>query len=275
MASVSAIESEQGGQHAVSGEFKHRAVAVDWAGYRRTSNPGDTVKAAVISWRQTCRTSAVGTVEGKQSRQLSCRCQLKNRAIIVETIGNVIARGDDDRYAELYLAERPDAGNVIRGSGGMRKVLWAGSGRGKRGGLRVIYYLVGRQRPHLDVARVSEERAGRLVRRSNKTASEGIGNLKLMKKKLFKELLQSVTEAAAIERDVAKPSRTFRVRSANDVVRVRAKLGLPQTKFARLLGISEDTLQNWEQGRRKPAGPAKVLLKIAAKYPKIVLESAV
>jgi len=49
---------------------------------------------------------------------------------------------------------------------------------------------------------------------------------------------------------------------------------LPQFKFAWLLGISEDTLQNWEQGRRKPAGPAKVLLKIAAKHPKIVLETA-
>jgi len=60
------------------------------------------------------------------------------------------------------------------------------------------------------------------------------------------------------------------VKAANDVVRVRNKLGLPQIKFARLLGISEDTLQNWEQGRRKPAGPAKVLLKIAAKHPKIV-----
>ena len=49
---------------------------------------------------------------------------------------------DDDRYAELqtYLAERPNAGNLIRGSGGMRKVRWPGSGRGKRGGLRVIYY---------------------------------------------------------------------------------------------------------------------------------------
>ena len=50
---------------------------------------------------------------------------------------------DDDEYAELqtFLAERPDAGNVIKGSGGMRKLRWAGSGRGKRGGLRVIYYL--------------------------------------------------------------------------------------------------------------------------------------
>ncbi len=96
-----------------------------------------------------------------------------------------------------------------------------------------------------------------------------------MKKELFNELLQSVKEAAVIERGDAKPSRRFEVRTANDVVDVRRKLGLPQTKFARLLGISENTLQNWEQGRQKPAGPAKVLLKIAAKHPKIVLESAV
>lgn len=82
-------------------------------------------------------------------------------------------------------------------------------------------------------------------------------------------------EAAAVEHGEAKPSRTFEVKSANDVVRVRSKLGLPQTKFARLLGISEDTLQNWEQVRRKPTGPAKVLLKIAARHPKIVLETAV
>ena len=49
---------------------------------------------------------------------------------------------DDDEYAGLqtFLAERPDAGSVIRGSGGIRKLRWAGSGRGKRGGLRVIYY---------------------------------------------------------------------------------------------------------------------------------------
>jgi putative transcriptional regulator len=95
-----------------------------------------------------------------------------------------------------------------------------------------------------------------------------------MKKELFDELLQSVNEAVAVERGTAKPSREFEVNPANDVLRLRTKLGLPQTKFARLLGISEDTLQNWEQGRRKPAGPAKVLLKIAARHPKIVLETA-
>lgn len=49
---------------------------------------------------------------------------------------------NDEEYAELqtFLAGRPDAGPVIKGSGGMRKLRWAGSGRGKRGGLRVIYY---------------------------------------------------------------------------------------------------------------------------------------
>ena len=49
---------------------------------------------------------------------------------------------DDEEYAAMqaFLSQRPDAGNVIRGTGGMRKLRWAGSGRGKRGGLRVIYY---------------------------------------------------------------------------------------------------------------------------------------
>jgi putative transcriptional regulator len=95
-----------------------------------------------------------------------------------------------------------------------------------------------------------------------------------MRKELFDELLQSVKEAAAIERGKAKPSRTFEVKTANDIVRVRHKLGLSQNKFARLLGISEDTLQNWEQGRRRPAGPAKILLKVAARHPEVILEAA-
>ncbi len=49
---------------------------------------------------------------------------------------------DDDDYAKLQLAlaVRPDWGKIIPGSGGLRKVRWAGSGRGKRGGLRIIYY---------------------------------------------------------------------------------------------------------------------------------------
>ncbi len=50
---------------------------------------------------------------------------------------------DDDEYGELqaHLNKYPESGKVVRGSGGVRKLRWAAEGRGKRGGLRVIYYL--------------------------------------------------------------------------------------------------------------------------------------
>lgn len=56
---------------------------------------------------------------------------------------------NDDEYARLqgFLAQKPQAGAIIKGTGGMRKLRWPGSGRGKRGGLRVIYfYWAGRDR---------------------------------------------------------------------------------------------------------------------------------
>jgi hypothetical protein len=54
----------------------------------------------------------------------------------------VLALMDDDEYSVLQtvMSNRPDIGKVIRGGGGIRKMRWAGSGRGKRGGLRIIYY---------------------------------------------------------------------------------------------------------------------------------------
>lgn len=54
----------------------------------------------------------------------------------------VLSLLDDDEYRELqsHLAEYPGVGKVIPGAGGLRKLRWAGSGRGKRGGLRLIYY---------------------------------------------------------------------------------------------------------------------------------------
>lgn len=57
---------------------------------------------------------------------------------------NISQLGDDEDYLALQIAlmERPDAGAIIPGSGGLRKLRWAGSGRGKRGGLRLIYYYV-------------------------------------------------------------------------------------------------------------------------------------
>ena len=61
----------------------------------------------------------------------------------------------------------------------------------------------------------------------------------------------------------------------NTVAATRSKLRLTQNKFAELLGISVKTLHNWEQGRRKPTGAARVLLRVASRHPQIVLEEAV
>ena len=93
-----------------------------------------------------------------------------------------------------------------------------------------------------------------------------------MKKELFEELLESVKQAKAIDRGEMKPARTFKLDPQIDIVKARGKLGLSQSKFAAVLGISADTLQNWEQGRREPTGPAKVLLRIALRHPKVLLE---
>jgi len=95
-----------------------------------------------------------------------------------------------------------------------------------------------------------------------------------MKKELFDELLESVRQAKAIEKGEMKPARTLKFTAKNDIAKVRGKLGLSQSKFAAVLGISANTLQNWEQGRRSPTGSARVLLKIARSHPEVLLEVA-
>src|SRR5689334_9597960 len=59
----------------------------------------------------------------------------------------------------------------------------------------------------------------------------------------------------------------------SDLVAFRAMLGLSQPAFAIALGIQVGTLRNWEQGRRTPEGPAIALLRLAARHPRLLLES--
>jgi putative transcriptional regulator len=90
-----------------------------------------------------------------------------------------------------------------------------------------------------------------------------------MKDELFNELVASVREGGAILRGERTPSRQFVV-DGLDIKRIRADYKLSQGEFAALLGISVATLQNWEQGRRTPEGPARILLQVAAKHPDAV-----
>jgi putative transcriptional regulator len=94
-----------------------------------------------------------------------------------------------------------------------------------------------------------------------------------MKKEVFKELLESVKQGGAIMKGSMKPSRVFQF-PESEVRKLRENYGLSQDKFASLIGISVATLRNWEQGRRKPEGPARVLLMVAAKHPEVLLDLA-
>lgn len=94
-----------------------------------------------------------------------------------------------------------------------------------------------------------------------------------MEDKLFQELLESVKQGAAIVKGKAQPSRSFEF-PETEVRALREQFGLSQDKFAHLVGISVGTLRNWEQGRRKPEGPARVLLKVASRHPEVLLDLA-
>lgn len=93
-----------------------------------------------------------------------------------------------------------------------------------------------------------------------------------MKKKDFDELVESVRLAGRIRRGKLKAARITTFRPA-DVRAIRAKLRKSQVEFAVMIGVSVSTLQNWEQGRRVPEGPARALLRVAEKNPAAVAEA--
>lgn len=90
-----------------------------------------------------------------------------------------------------------------------------------------------------------------------------------MKKALFEELTDSVREAGHIHRGSRKATRRF-VFKAEDVRAIRERLDKTQSEFAHMIGVTLSTLQNWEQGRRQPQGPARALLVVAEHEPALV-----
>lgn len=93
-----------------------------------------------------------------------------------------------------------------------------------------------------------------------------------MNKKLFADLVESVTQMGEIARGERAPSREFRV-DAVAIKALRTETGLSQPRFAALMHVNVGTLRNWEQGLREPTGPAKALLKAIEKDPDHVLKA--
>jgi putative transcriptional regulator len=86
------------------------------------------------------------------------------------------------------------------------------------------------------------------------------------KREIGLEILEGIREI--------KRGEHGRIINVPSVTTIREKAGLSQKQFARLLGVSVRTLQEWEQGRRAPSGAARTLLRIAAKNPRAVLDVA-
>jgi putative transcriptional regulator len=86
------------------------------------------------------------------------------------------------------------------------------------------------------------------------------------KRDIGQELLQAIRDVKA-----GRIGARYKIQ-ANDVVTARLKSGLSQTEFAAALRISPRTLQQWEQGRRRPSGAAETLLKIVARHPEVLRE---
>jgi putative transcriptional regulator len=93
-----------------------------------------------------------------------------------------------------------------------------------------------------------------------------------VKGQMFEELLGSVREAGAILRGRQKPSRRIVIR-ASGVRIIRERTSLSQSEFAHLIGVSVKTLQNWEQDRRRPTGPAAALLSIIEHDPALAVKA--
>ena len=90
----------------------------------------------------------------------------------------------------------------------------------------------------------------------------------MSKRDIGKEILEGIRDIKEY-RAGRKTLRTHTITEPAPPQVIRAKLKLSQTAFAGLMGVSLRTIQDWEQGRRKPSGPAIALLRIAEQRPEV------
>ena len=96
--------------------------------------------ASVIFWYPTVLDDVTSAIDNRTPAAYHVDVIFIETSIFTRRIQECM---DDSSYADLqgFLANNPEAGSVIPGSGGIRKIRWTGSGRGKRGGSRILYYL--------------------------------------------------------------------------------------------------------------------------------------
>jgi putative transcriptional regulator len=94
-----------------------------------------------------------------------------------------------------------------------------------------------------------------------------------MDETLFQDLLAGVKAVGRHMRGEAVPGLRITEIQEPDVKALREGAGVSQAEFARLIGVSRRTIENWEQHRSRPTGPARALLKVVATNPKAVVDA--
>ena len=148
-------------------------------------------------------------------------------------IGSAITEAQRDELVE-YLAEHPTKGDEIPGTDGLRKLRWQSQSKGKRGGLRVIYFFYNHSAPLYLLAVYKKSDPENLSPKGEKTGAR-----------------------------VHIPKHV-------DAQKIRLRLNLTQQAFAARYGFPLKTLKNWEQGIREPTGSARILLMLLDTEPKTI-----
>ena len=185
---------------------------------------------------------------------------------------------DEDRALLVdYLAYNPTAGDLIPGTGGVRKLRWGLEGRGKRGGARVIYFHHDADMPLFALTAFAKNERADLSRAgpqrlpaTHGAVGRGIQEEKTMSK-VADSIRRGLKEAVAYAEGKADESAyRIHVPEKIDVKAIRTRLDMTQEEFAGRFGFSVNTLRHWEQGSRQPEGPTRAYLLVIDRAPKAV-----
>ncbi|HLY19054.1 MAG TPA: helix-turn-helix domain-containing protein [Bryobacteraceae bacterium] len=166
------------------------------------------------------------------------------------------------------------SGDVIEGTGGVRKVRFAGRGWGKRGGYRVITFFSGTDIPVFLLNSFAKSEKSDLAVRPGKDsrdlqAGKGV-EMKKSKPTAGERMIESAGQTLAFAKGRKNRGCEVHVPDDVDVKAIREKISLSQGEFAKLFGLSKRTLEHWEHGRRVPSGPARAFLTVIAREPDAV-----
>lgn len=94
----------------------------------------------------------------------------------------------------------------------------------------------------------------------------------MSKREIGQEILDGLREIKSFKAGDGKKLVSRKLKDPSPPRKIREKLALSQDAFASLMGVSIRTVQDWEQGRREPQGPAKSLLRVAEQHPEVFVD---